>query len=69
MKIYRCNPEKGREFCSKPERYCGRYCTMTYNEMYSDDKKPLPMEEVEAENERIRKLYEEDRKEKANGSS
>ena len=65
MNIYWCNPEKGRQYCTKPERFCGKYCTMTYNSTYSDDGKPLPLEVVEAENERIRELYEADRKKKA----
>ena len=62
MNIYWCNPEKGRQWCDRPARFCGKYCTMTYTSAYSDDGKPLPLEVVEAENERIRKLYEADRK-------
>lgn len=69
MKIYWCNPDKGRKWCTKPERFCGRYCTMTYNSQYSDDGKPLPLDVVEAENERIRRLYEEDRRKEKNAKN
>lgn len=64
MKIYKCDPAKGRRQCSKPERFCGIYCTMTYNSRWAADDRPLPLslEEVEAENDRIRKKYEEDRR-------
>lgn len=66
MKIYWCDPQKGRKFCSKPERFCGRYCTMTFNSRYAADPKPLSLEVIEAENERIRELYEKERKEQRN---
>lgn len=62
MKIYWCNPEKQRPYCSKPERFCGKYCTMTVNKQHSTGGPPLTQEEVDAENERIRRAYEEDRK-------
>lgn len=65
MNIYWCDPEKQRPFCKKPERFCGKYCTMTYNQDYSTGEPPLTPEEVDAENERIRELYEADRKKKA----
>ena len=65
MNIYWCNPEKGRQYCTKPARFCGKYCTMTYNKHYSTGEPPLTPEEVDAENERIRELYEADRKKKA----
>lgn len=62
MNIYWCDPEKQRPFCSKPERFCGKYCTMTINKQHSTGGPPLTQEEVDAENERIRRAYEEDRK-------
>lgn len=65
MNIYWCDPGKQRPFCKKPERFCGKYCTMTYNQDYSTGEPPLTPEEVDAENERIRELYEADRKKKA----
>ena len=61
MNIYWCNPQKGRQYCDRPESFCGKYCTMTYNSMYSDDSRPLPQEVVDEENERLRNLYEADR--------
>lgn len=69
MKIYWCDPQKGRKFCSKPESFCGRYCTLTYNPRYAADPKPLSLEVVEAENERIRELYEKERKEQRNDNT
>ena len=62
MNIYWCDPEKQRPFCNKPERFCGKYCTMTFNKEYSTGEPPLTQEEVDEENERIRRAYEEDRK-------
>ena len=62
MKIYWCNPEKQRPYCSKPERFCGKYCTMTVNKEHSTGGPPLTQEQVDAENKRIRELYEADRK-------
>lgn len=62
MNIYWCNPEKGRQYCTKPARFCGKYCTMTYNKLYTDGGPPLDQETVDRENERIRKIYEADRK-------
>lgn len=62
MNIYRCDPEKGRKHCGKPERFCGKYCTMTFCSSWSVDGVPMKVEDVEAENERIRRAYEEDRR-------
>lgn len=61
MNIYRCDPEKARKYCDKPERFCGRYCTMTYNSRHSVDGVPMKPEDVAAENRQNLRRYEMDR--------
>lgn len=49
--LYRCNPELN-DACEKIN--CGKWCTMTTNEMYSVDGRKLTEEEIHEEEQKCR---------------